>query len=156
MENKKSNSLCDDVRPSVRPSIFTELARVKAQVEFECFGKWEKKANGEYRTDRNGERVVVTDPIFEEVCLIIAEVNLINPDSPIKVSGSEMSAFIVQEVYGRLTNDHIKAVIHNFQQIFTPIYNKKAYLRTALYNSVFENSIGVANDLAQDGFSYLR
>jgi hypothetical protein len=142
----------DDVRPSVRPSIFTELARVKAQVEFQCLGRFIKGRDGELLTDRNGKKILQMDPMYEELCLIVAEVNLLNPESAIKVAGAEMSAFIVQEVYAKLTNEHLELVVANFKRVGTQIYNKKAYLRTALYNVVFEFHSDVKNQVTQDGW----
>jgi hypothetical protein len=132
-----------------RPSIFAELARVKEQVEFDCFGVWVQKADGGFVTNRNGNKVVRIDPMYEELCLIIAEVNLLHPDSAIKVAGLEISAFIVQEVYSKLTNEHLETVLHNFQRVSWRINHKKTYLRTALYNSVFELESGAANQVAQ-------
>lgn len=150
----KSNQCPVNVKSSQaerpRPSIFAELARVKEQVEFDCFKVWVQKADGEFVTDRHGNRVTHLDPMYEELCLIIAEVNVLHPDSAIKVAGSEISAFIVQEVYTKLTNEHLETVLHNFQRVSWQINNKKTYLRTALYNSVFERESDATNKVAQD------
>lgn len=143
MENKKYNFSHVDpsVRPSVRPSIFATLEDVKAQVEFHCFERTGKTPEGKTWSH--------TDPIFEEICLIVAEVYVMDPDSMIRISGADLTVGIVQEVYAKLGNEHIEGVVFNFQRITTQVYNKKAYLRTALYNAVFEMNIGVTNDIAQ-------
>lgn len=148
----KNNSLANNVRPSCpsRPSIFAEVEAVKEQVEFDCFARFITDKDGEPRLDRNGNKMTRTDPIYEEVCLIVAEVNLLNSDGIMKISGSELSTFIVQEVYSRLTFEHVETVVRKFQQVSAPIYNKKAYLRTALYNSVFEAQSDITNQIAQD------
>ena len=147
MKNQNNNfshvdpSARPSVRPSVRPSIFATLEDVKAQVEFDCFERT--------TTAKDGRTWKSTDPIYEEICLIIAEVYVMDPDGMIRISGADLTVSIVQEVYAKLGFEHLEAVVINFQRITTQVYNKKAYLRTALYNAVFEMNIGVTNDIAQ-------
>ena len=124
MTDKKHTQAGQSVRP-VSQSIFKKLEDVKKQVEFEAFGKL---INGR----------VHIDPLYMELCLIIAEIHLINPAALIKVNGAEMEVGIVQEVYKQLKNDHIRLVFDNVQELSAKIFNKKAYLRTALYNAIFE------------------
>ena len=119
------------VNPSVCPSIASTLDRVMRQVEYHCFA--------DYRT-----RLI--DPLYKELCLIISEVFVLNPEAAIKVNGSFMPIRLVQEVYGQLRNDHIRLVFDNFQEVSCRVYNKKAYLRTALYNILFELESHFIND----------
>ena len=121
----------DKVNPSVCPSIVCVLDRVMRQVEYPCFE--------EYRT-----RLI--DPLYKELCLIISEVFVLSPDAVIKVNGSYLPIHLIQEVYGQLRNDHIRLVFDNFQQLSSRVYNKKAYLRTALYNVFFELESHFVND----------
>jgi len=111
------------ISPSVSPSIADTLDRVMRQVEYHCFA--------DYRTR-------LTDPLYKELCLIISEVFVLNPETVIKVNGSDLPVRLVQEVYDHLRNDHIRLVFDNFHDVSCRVYNKKAYLRTALYNAVFE------------------
>ena len=104
-------------------SVFIVLDQVMSQVEYHCFPR------GPF------DRI---DPLYKELCLIIAEVLLFNHDSFIKINGSFISAHTVQEVYSRINNDHVRLVFDNFCSVSHRIYNKKAYLRTSLYNAVFE------------------
>ena len=60
------------------------------------------------------------------------------------------SAFLVQEVFGLLRNEHARIVFDNFQNVSHHIFNKKAYLRTALYNVVFEIESNSINDMLCD------
>ena len=113
----------NQVRPSVCTSISSTLERVFQQVEFHCFA------------DLPTRRI---DPLFRELCLIISEVYIMNPDSLIKVNGSAMPLYLIQDVYSHLRNEHIRLVYTNFQDVSCKVYNKKAYLRTSLYNAVFE------------------
>ena len=109
--------------PSVSPSIVSTLERVMHQVEYHCFAN--------LRTHH-------IDPLYKELCLIISEVFVMYPEDVIKVNGSHMPIRLVQEVYEQLRNDHIRLVFANFHEVSCKVYNKKAYLRTALYNAFFE------------------
>jgi len=124
-----------NLSPSVRPSILKMLEQVMYQLEYHCFA--------DLRLNR-------IDPFYKELCLVIADVLLLDPDTVISVNGSKMSAFLVQEVYGQLRNDHVRIVFENFQNVSYRIYNKKAYLRTALYNVVFEIESNFINDIHCD------
>ena len=99
------------------------LDRIMRQVEYYCFADL-----------HNG----FIDPIFKEFCLIISETFFMDPDAVIKVNGSLIPVRLVQDVFTLLRNEHIHLVFSNFQDVSFRVYNKKAYLRTALYNSVFE------------------
>jgi len=112
-------------------SIFEMLEQVMRQVEYHCFA------------DLRFNRV---DPFYKELCLVIAEVLVLDPGSFVKINGSYLSAYMVQEVYSRLQNDHVRLVFTNFHNVPTRVYNKKAYLRTALYNAVFEIESNSVND----------
>ena len=104
-------------------SILNMLKQVMQQVEYHCF------------TDLRLNRI---DPLYKELCLIIAEVLVLDHESVIKINGSNIRAHLVQEVYSQIHNGHVSLVFNNFQNVSHRIYNKKFYLRTALYNSVFE------------------
>ncbi len=121
-----------------RPSLFETLDKVKEQIDFEDFAK--PLPNGKMHVD----------PLIEEICLIIAEV-LIRPSERImRIRGQEIEAGIVQEVYGKLNHEHIELVADNFEKQTQLIYNKSAYLQTALYNSVFEFHSHYTNLVAHD------
>lgn len=121
-----------------RPSLFQTLEDVKGKIDFEDFA--ELLPSGE----------MYVDPLIEEICLIIAEV-LIRPSGRVmRIRGQEIEAGIVQEVYSKLTHDHIELVADNFRQQTQLIHNKSAYLQTALYNSVFEFHSHYTNLVAHD------
>ena len=75
---------------------------------------------------------------MRELCYIIAEVYIIDPDSKIKIADEILDAYLVQEIFRELTLQHLELVESNFGDQTELIKNKRAYLRTALYNSVFE------------------
>lgn len=98
-----------------------ELDRIKAQIEFECFDK-------EYIAQA------------EEICLIIAEAFILPPAAEIQINKNKLTAETVQSVYMMLTHEDIITVMDNFEAASYNIRHKKTYLRTALYNEVFERS----------------
>jgi hypothetical protein len=111
---------------SVGPSIFKVLDQVMLQVEYHCFFDYKYK------------QFKWIDPFYKELCLIIAEVLLLNTDSTIKINGIFISTKLVQEIYLQIRNHHVRLIFLNFRNVSSKIFNKKAYLRTALYNSFFE------------------
>ena len=113
-------------RPSVlpvRPSLSSTLAKVKTQAEYRCFA-----------CTKTGR----IDPLYDELCLVVAETLLLDPDSSVKVNGSPTGIHLIQEVFLLLRAEHFRLVFDNLQIESYKVSNKKAYLRTALYNSFFE------------------
>jgi len=105
------------------------------QVEYHCFA---------------GPRSGWIAPLYKELCLVIADVLVLGSDTAISINGSKMDAFLIQEVYGQLNNDHLRFVFDNFQNVSHRVYNKKAYLRTALYNAFFELESHCVNNMNRD------
>lgn len=120
--------------PSVRPSFVGILQTIKEKVDFEAF----QADNGQ------------TDPFYEEICKIITEVLFLNPANELKIAGELLPVLLVQEIFAQLTHEHIEMVADNFGMITNIINNKKAYLRTALYNSVYELESHYTNRVQHD------
>jgi len=118
----------------VSPSIAGLLNQVMQQVEYHCFADL---------------RTGYIDPLYKELCLIISEVFAADQDAFIKVNGSETPIRFVQEVYSLLRNDHIRIVFTNFHCVSSRVYNKRPYLRTSLYNAVFE----IESHFVNNGFT---
>lgn len=76
--------------------------------------------------------------MMTELCYIIAEVYMMDTNSKIAVGGEPLDAYLVKEVFEELRYPHLEMVTDNFARETKYIKNKRAYLRTALYNSVFE------------------
>ena len=87
---------------------------------------------------------------MRELCYIIAEVYILDPDSKIKISDEILDAYLVQEIFRELTHRHLRLVADNFKEQTRLIKNKRAYLRAALYNSVFEFEAHYTNVVAHD------
>lgn len=83
----------------------------------------------------------------KEICMIIAEVRLLPPSAEVQIAGEKREAWFVSEVYANLTHDHIMMVLTNFKAAKYAIKAKKTYIRTALYNAVFELEHGIENDV---------
>lgn len=111
---------------SVRPSLFEIFESVKLQVEFLTLA------------EPTGKGYSKIDPLYDELCLVISEIYAMNPDTIIRIAGTETEVRLVQEVYARLKNEHIRVAFENIQSQNKIIHNKKAYARTVLYNTVFE------------------
>lgn len=138
--NEKNNNFVETTSSPVTssPSLFETLDRVKEQIDFESFA----------RHLPNGNTHI--DPLIEEICLIIAEVYIRPRGRVMRIRGQEIEAGVVQEVFNKLTFDHIELVANNFRQQTQLIHNKSAYLQTALYNSVFELHSHYTNLVAHD------
>ena len=128
------NGLHADAPQSKIQPISTMLEHVMLQVEYPCLA------------DLHFKQI---DPLYKELCLIIAEILLANPNSSIKVNGEYVCTRLIQDVFSKIRNHHVQLVFNNFCDVSTRVFNKKAYLRTALYNSVFEYEAHFVNDLTQ-------
>lgn len=113
----------------VRSGTLAEMLNtVKDQLNFECFDK-------EYLEQA------------DEICLIIAEIFILPPSATVQISGNKLTAEAVRDVYSRLRHEDVITVMDNFEAATYEIRFKKTYLRTALYNEVFERSSRGINDL---------
>lgn len=131
--NKPKNlrSVFEKIKESVRPSFYANAEDVRQSLLFDFFTESDK-------------------PLAAECCLIVTEVLRNIPDGVITVDGEEKSAAMVQEVFTMLTHEHIEQVIEVFKKLSFPIRLRKAYLRTMLYNSVFEFEAALINDVNTD------
>lgn len=84
-------------------------------------------------------------PQILEICMIIAEIYMRNPNGSVRIGKELLDNSIVQQVYRKLTAEHVDMVMDNLSRITTVIHNKKQYIRTALYQSVFELEAHYAN-----------
>lgn len=124
-----SNNYSHINSPSVRQSFSDCLNNVKDKLEYYVF------------QDKIGQ----VNPQVEEIYRIITEVMMLNQSNNIHIGGNDMPVCAVQEIFYELHAENISQVIENFNAMPYQIKNKKAYLRTALYNSFFEIEASVAN-----------
>ena len=128
---EKTNALCCESQ-SVRPSFDEVLEQVKEQIAIDCVPF---------------EQILQA----EELAAIIAEVLRLRPEDKLRVDGVMHPAADVQAVYAKLESEHIMHVIETYNEIPYPIRSPKMYLRTALYNAVFELNNAGANIFAATG-----
>lgn len=93
--------------------------RTRAQIDMECFPV---------------EMLVQAT----EVAGIIAQVYTLPENGVIKVAGYLRKVGDVKAVFRKLTNEHVVYVIEEFNEIPYRVRYKTAYIRSALFNSVFE------------------
>lgn len=87
---------------------------------------------------------------IKEIAMIVAEVFKLRPDADVKIAGGVVPAQTVAEVFMKLTTSNVDYVIANYKRITYTINHTKTYLRTALYNSVFEGNLKVENQVSVD------
>ena len=71
------------------------------------------------------------------------------PEAEVQIGGQKLPAGMVCEIYECLTNEHIRNVIKNYEAAEYEIKFKKTYLRTAIYNEVFEFESRNVNEMSQ-------
>ena len=119
----------NDSERQARPSFREAFRRAAEQTELHCC-----------------EEVCLDQ--MRELCYILAEVYIMDPGSKIKIENELMDAYLVQEIFSLLTFHHLDLVRKSFNAKTEPVRHKRAYLRTALYNSVFEYEAGLQNCLS--------
>ena len=125
--------MSEDQSRSIRPSFREAISRAERQVEYDALIS----------------RETISRALVKEACMIIAEVYMMDPEKPIRVSGEWLDGHVVQEVFSELTSEHVETVIEEFCRLVCDIRNKKAYIRTALYNSVFSIESHYTNKVNQ-------
>lgn len=84
-------------------------------------------------------------PFAMEIIANVAEMYMLADSLPVRINGERLDAWTVKQIFSRVTEDHVRHVIDSFCQIPYEIHAKKSYIRTALYNSVFELEASTAN-----------
>ena len=115
------------------PSFKDILGEVKAQVEYASF---------EYR-DR---------ALLGELCSIIAEIYWLSEreEGYICVDGARIPYSLAAEVYRDIGARHVEYVIDYYKSVSYRIRSAKAYLRAALYNSVFKLEHDTENEYRRE------
>ena len=90
-------------------------------------------------------------PFAREIALIISEIYRLPENADVRIGGISLSAGMVAEAYEQLGYGNVDIVIASFKKISYPVRNIKTYLRTALYNSVFELEARLENSVRSGG-----
>ena len=76
--------------------------------------------------------------ILHDMCRVMAEVYMMPPHAKIKINGEELEAEMVAEVLEQVTEDMAMERAEELLDVIADVTCLKAYLRSALYNKVFE------------------
>ena len=112
-------------------SFLETLSAVEKRVCFDCFRREDK-------------------PQAKEICLIIAEIERLPDHYDVQIAGEKLPAEMVREIFRMAEHEHIELVIENFKKEMRTITFKKSYLRTAIYNSIFELESHYINQVNAD------
>ncbi len=134
-KNYSSFSHKDNTNPVASMSVgsFTaKLEDVKQRVEFDYIRREDRRQ-------------------AEEICMIIAEVESLPSHYDIQIAKDKLPMIMVKEIFSRISHEHIEFVIERFKKQRVVMRNKKSYLRTMLYNSVFELESHYINEVRAGG-----
>ncbi len=70
--------------------------------------------------------------------------------APVKIAGDTLDGYIVKQVFKEIREEHVQLVIENYRKITYIVNYKKSYIRTALYNAVFESEAHYTNLVNHD------
>lgn len=100
------------------------------------------------------EDAVAEDPynarLYEQMCKIMTEVFRKDGNADVKIGRQTLKASKVQEVFEQVRSTELRFVADNVCAVRYKIKFIKAYLTTALYNSVFESELRIINDVNSD------
>lgn len=134
MKKSDFESLDDHVQSRLvgsRLSYKEALDKAAEQVNLECFNESDVS-------------------LASEILANMAEVFMLWDNAPVRIAGSQIDGFIIKQVFEQVREEHVQLVIENLKRVETIISYKKSYIRTALYNSVFEIELHYTNRVKHD------
>jgi hypothetical protein len=87
--------------------------------------------------------------LYRELCRIAADVYTRDGERPVVVDGETATFGYLQEIFGLITAENMEDVADRLAAYPREIRHKKAFMRTMLYNSVFELETATENRYAQ-------
>ena len=108
-------------------------AMSRADKQIDLYGFCERGADGTWLAGNDYN-------LARTLCMVMAEIYMAAPHYVFYVGGIAMEAAQIREVYGELTFSHIECVIRKIRQSQgkNTVKYRRPYLRTMLYNVVFE------------------
>ena len=76
--------------------------------------------------------------ILHDMCRAMAEIYMMPPHAKVRINGEELEAEMVAEVLEQVTEDMAVERAEELLDVIADVTCLKAYLRSALYNKVFE------------------
>lgn len=86
-------------------------------------------------------------PLVHDMCRVMAEVYMARPSAVMVVAGESMEAGMIAEVFAELTEEHVMRLASQLYEGWAFVAHPRAYLRSALYNAVFEFESVVLRDV---------
>ena len=86
-------------------------------------------------------------PLVHDMCRVMAEVYMARPSVVMVVAGESMEAGMIAEVFAELTEEHVMHLASRLYEGWELVAHPRAYLRSALYNAVFEFASVVLRDV---------
>lgn len=122
----ESESMSGRVERPRTETFESAVERVKKRIEFECF-------------DERGKDIAL------EIARIMAKIELLPCEAMVRIAGQNVPVREVAMVYSLITNEHVLHVMENLLRVPYEIKHMITYIRTALYNSVFEMTLRTEN-----------
>ena len=91
-------------------------------------------------------------PLVHDMCRTMAEVYMAPEGMIMKVNGEDVAAGMISDVFAELTQDHVINLAGRLYDGWGCIAHPKAYLRSALYNVVFEFESVILRDVRADSW----
>ena len=127
---QSSSEVSQEVSGGYRPTFREAMSMAGKQIEIDGFCSWGTDGGWVQGPDYQLARTL---------CMVMAEIYMAAPRYVFYVGGIAMEAAQIREVYGELTFRHIEAVILKIRQSKgKTVKYQRPYLRTMLYNVVFE------------------
>lgn len=127
---QSSSEVSQEVSGGLRPTFREAMSRAGKQIDIDGF------------CQRGVDGGWVQGPDYmlaRTLCMVMAEIYMASPRYVFYVGGIAMEAAQIREVYGELTSRHIEAVSRKIRQSKgKTVKYQRPYLRTMLYNVVFE------------------
>ena len=94
------------------------------------------------------EQTPEQESLYRELVRVIADTYMHGPDRPVIVDGEDVTFGYVQQVFLMLEAQHVDDVAYALHRYPREIRCKRAFVRTALYNRIFEQETEVENTMA--------
>ncbi len=130
-KSKSESSQVGQVVIRIQKPLHKVIEDVKKQIEIDCFDI----------RDRHQA---------DEIALIIAEIYILPENADVRISGNRLPADFVASIFREIRHEHVEEVIRHFKCANYEIKHIKTYLRTALYNSLFECEFRLSNEVQKD------
>ena len=132
MENIKKQADRDtDISHSLCPGLVELYEKAKVQIEESAFQPSDRALAG-------------------QIALIMAGIAQLPGDAAVRIGRETLPAYHIQESYRLLDHEHVAEVIRKYRKLTYRVDAVKTYLRTMLYNIVFEGAARVENDVRAD------